>query len=91
MDILFNGVGWTDIALTLNRGAVGIFFLLSGYHKLFNAQRHVWATPEAPLAKRTNHLRDHIEAVSALGAFASDEERWQLGDVARCASSFIEP
>ena len=41
MDILFNGVGWTDIALTLNRGAVGIFFLLSGYHKLFNAQRHV--------------------------------------------------
>ena len=41
MDILFNGVGWTDIALTLNRVAVGIFFLLSGYHKLFNAQRHV--------------------------------------------------
>ena len=41
MDILFNGVGWTDIALTLNRIAVGVFFMLSGYHKLFNAQRHV--------------------------------------------------
>jgi uncharacterized membrane protein YphA (DoxX/SURF4 family) len=41
MDILFNGVGWTDIALTLNRMAVGAFFMLSGYHKLFNAQRHV--------------------------------------------------
>src|SRR6476659_3425047 len=41
MDLLFNGVGWTDIALTLNRVAVGVFFLLSGYHKLFNAQRHV--------------------------------------------------
>ena len=41
MDILFNGVGWTDIALALNRIAVGVFFLLSGYHKLFNAQRHV--------------------------------------------------
>ena len=41
MDILFNGVGWTDIALTLNRIAVGAFFMLSGYHKLFNAQRHV--------------------------------------------------
>jgi uncharacterized membrane protein YphA (DoxX/SURF4 family) len=40
MDILFNGVGWTDIALALNRIAVGVFFLLSGYHKLFNAQRH---------------------------------------------------
>ena len=41
MDILFNGVGWTDIALTLNRIAVGVFFMLSGYHKLFNTQRHV--------------------------------------------------
>ncbi len=40
MDILFNGVGWTDIALTLNRIAVGLFFMLSGYHKLFNAERH---------------------------------------------------
>ena len=40
MDVLFHGVGWTDIALTLNRIAVGMFFMLSGYHKLFNAQRH---------------------------------------------------
>ena len=40
MDVLFNGVGWTDIALTLNRIAVGAFFALSGYHKLFNPQRH---------------------------------------------------
>ena len=38
--ILFNGVGWTDIALALNRVAVGMFFMLSGYHKLFNAERH---------------------------------------------------
>ena len=40
MDLLFNGVGWTDIALTLNRIAVGAFFMHSGYHKLFNAERH---------------------------------------------------
>jgi uncharacterized membrane protein YphA (DoxX/SURF4 family) len=40
IDILFNGVGWTDIALTLNRIPVGMFFMLSGYHKLFNPQRH---------------------------------------------------
>jgi len=39
-DLLFNGIGWTDIALTLNRVAVGAFFMLSGYHKLFNAERH---------------------------------------------------
>ena len=38
--ILFDGVGWTDIALTLNRVAVGMFFMFSGYHKLFNAERH---------------------------------------------------
>ena len=40
IQILFNGVGWTDIALTLNRVAVGMFFMFSGYHKLFNAKRH---------------------------------------------------
>jgi uncharacterized membrane protein YphA (DoxX/SURF4 family) len=40
IDILFNGVGWTDIAITLNRIAVGMFFMLSGYHKLFNRERH---------------------------------------------------
>ena len=40
IDILFSGIGWTDIALTLNRIAVGMFFMLSGYHKLFNPQRH---------------------------------------------------
>jgi uncharacterized membrane protein YphA (DoxX/SURF4 family) len=40
IDILFHGVGWTDIALTLNRIAVGMFFMFSGYHKLFNPERH---------------------------------------------------
>jgi len=40
LDLLFAGIGWTDLAITLNRIAVGTFFLLSGYHKLFNAERH---------------------------------------------------
>ena len=40
MDLLFKGVGAGDIALTLNRVAVGVFFLLSGYHKLFDPERH---------------------------------------------------
>ena len=39
-DLLFLGVGWTHLALTLNRIAVGAFFMHSGYHKLFNAERH---------------------------------------------------
>ena len=29
-----------DAALTLNRVALGTFFAISGYHKLFNASRH---------------------------------------------------
>ena len=40
IDMLLKGIGWTDIALLLNRVAVGTFFMFSGYHKLFNAQRH---------------------------------------------------
>jgi uncharacterized membrane protein YphA (DoxX/SURF4 family) len=40
IDLLFKGVGWLDVALTLNRVAVGTFFMFSGYHKLFNAKRH---------------------------------------------------
>jgi putative oxidoreductase len=40
MDLLFVGIGWTDLAITVSRVAVGAFFMLSGYHKLFNAERH---------------------------------------------------
>jgi len=46
MELLFTGVGWTDLALTLNRIAVGAFFMLSGYHKLFNVERHRTFTDE---------------------------------------------
>jgi uncharacterized membrane protein YphA (DoxX/SURF4 family) len=40
MELLFVGVGGTEVAIALNRIAVGAFFMLSGYHKLFNAERH---------------------------------------------------
>jgi hypothetical protein len=30
IDILFSGIGWTGIALTLNRIAVGMFFMFQG-------------------------------------------------------------
>ncbi len=46
MDLLFLGVGWTSLAMTLNRIAVGAFFMLSGYKKLFNADRHRAITDE---------------------------------------------
>jgi putative oxidoreductase len=37
---LQTGLGEADLALFLNRLALGLFFVFSGYHKLFNKQRH---------------------------------------------------
>jgi uncharacterized membrane protein YphA (DoxX/SURF4 family) len=59
-DLLFAGVGWTDIAMTLNRIAVGAFFMLSGYHKLFNAERH----------------RTVVDELKALGIHAIGFNQW---------------
>ena len=60
MHLLFLGVGWSDLALTLNRIAVGAFFMLSGYHKLFNAQRH----------------RSLVDELKALGVPAVGFNQW---------------
>ena len=38
------GANAPDAALTLNRVALGVFFAISGYHKLFNASRHATLT-----------------------------------------------
>jgi uncharacterized membrane protein YphA (DoxX/SURF4 family) len=40
MHLPFTGLGWTELAIALNRIAVGAFFMLSGFHKLFDAPRH---------------------------------------------------
>jgi putative oxidoreductase len=60
MHLLFAGIGWTDIALTLNRIAVGAFFMHSGYHKLFNAERH----------------RTFVDELKALGVPALGFNQW---------------
>ena len=60
MDLLFAGVGWTDLATALNRIAVGAFFMLSGYHKLFNAERH----------------RSMVDELKALGVPAVGFNQW---------------
>jgi uncharacterized membrane protein YphA (DoxX/SURF4 family) len=60
IDILFNGVGWTDLAITLNRIAVGAFFMLSGYHKLFDADRH----------------RSFVDELKGLGVHAVGFNQW---------------
>src|SRR5580698_9103436 len=59
-NILFLGVGWTDLAITLNRIAVGAFFMLSGYHKLFNAERH----------------RSFVDELKGLGVHAVGFNQW---------------
>jgi putative oxidoreductase len=38
------GVQDPNAALTLNRVALGVFFAITGYHKLFNASRHAALT-----------------------------------------------
>jgi uncharacterized membrane protein YphA (DoxX/SURF4 family) len=60
IDILFNGVGWSDIAVTLNRIAVGAFFFLSGFHKLFNVERH----------------RTFVDELQSLGVHAVGFNQW---------------
>ena len=64
-DLLFGGLGWTDLAITLNRIAVGAFFMLSGYHKLFNAERH----------------RTVVDELKALGIPAVGFNQWWLPSV----------
>src|SRR5580698_5060611 len=60
MDLLFFGFGATDLAIALNRIAVGAFFMLSGYHKLFNAERH----------------RSIVDELKALGVPAVSFNQW---------------
>jgi uncharacterized membrane protein YphA (DoxX/SURF4 family) len=60
MDLLFVGVGGTDLAIALNRIAVGAFFMLSGFHKLFNAERH----------------RSVVDELKALGVPAVGFNQW---------------
>lgn len=42
--LLTQGAHAPYLALTLNRVALGVFFAISGYHKLFNASRHAALT-----------------------------------------------
>jgi uncharacterized membrane protein YphA (DoxX/SURF4 family) len=72
-DLLFGGVGWTDIALTLNRIAVGIFFMLSGYHKLFNTERH----------------RSFVDELKGLGVHAVGFNQWWVPTVEFTAGSAV--
>lgn len=42
--IITQGLQAPNAALALNRLALGVFFIISGYHKLFNASRHATLT-----------------------------------------------
>ncbi len=70
---LFKGAGWTDIAFTLNRIAVGSFFMHSGYHKLFNAERH----------------RTFVDELKALGVPALGFNQWWVPSVEFSAGAAV--
>lgn len=38
--ILLTGLDMPEVAITMLRIAMGVFFVISGYHKLFNPMRH---------------------------------------------------
>lgn len=40
MQLLVTGLVLPELAITLLRIAMGVFFVISGYHKLFNVKRH---------------------------------------------------
>jgi uncharacterized membrane protein YphA (DoxX/SURF4 family) len=65
VDLLFNGIGRTEIGLTVNRVAVGAFFMLSGFHKLFNSQHH----------------RAFVDELKALGIPAVGFNQWWVPSV----------
>ena len=71
--LLFLGLGWTSVALTLNRIAVGAFFMLSGFHKLFNADRH----------------RTVVDELKALGVPAVGFNQWWVPLVEFSAGSAV--
>jgi putative oxidoreductase len=73
IDLLFAGVGWTGIAVTLNRVAIGAFFLLSGFHKLFNADRH----------------RTVVEELKSLGVPALGFNQWWVPTVEFAAGGAV--
>jgi putative oxidoreductase len=73
MDLLFAGVGGTDLAIALNRISVGTFFMLSGYHKLFNAERH----------------RSILDKLKALGVPALGFNQWWVPSVEFAAGGAV--
>ena len=73
IDLLFAGVGWTGIAVTLNRVAIGAFFFLSGFHKLFNADRH----------------RTIVEELKSLGVPALGFNQWWVPGVEFAAGGAV--
>jgi putative oxidoreductase len=40
LNLLTHGPDAADVGVFVSRAAVGVFFGISGYHKLFNAERH---------------------------------------------------
>jgi uncharacterized membrane protein YphA (DoxX/SURF4 family) len=73
IDILFRGIGSIDIALTVIRIAVGMFFMFSGYHKLFNAERH----------------RVFVDELTALHVAAIRINQWWVPSVEFAAGSAV--
>lgn len=70
--IALTGVGFTGVALSINRAALGVFFAISGYHKLFNRQRHAtiaetMVSDRIPFARAMSWFVPSVEFLGGLG------------------------
>lgn len=72
LNTLQNGFGGSDFALLANRVALGTFFTLSGYHKLFNPARHksLVSTLEASKVPLVNVNQWFVPGVEFLGGLS---------------------
>lgn len=72
LTVLQEGLGLSATALTINRLALGTFFSISGYHKLFNAERHasIAATMKANKIPLPNFNCWFVPTVEFLGGLA---------------------
>lgn len=71
LNALHFGLGNVDLALFLNRLGLGLFFAISGYHKLFNKQRHAslvatLASCHVPLLKYNQWFVPSVEFFGGL-------------------------
>jgi putative oxidoreductase len=70
--ILFSGLDLPEVAISMSRISMGVFFTISGYHKLFNKERHATITQTmvadgVPLVRFNSWFVPSVEFAGGMG------------------------